>query len=133
MLAIPVPYISALLLSLIAILLVQQRGDVRTTLFLAISACMSLVVGLCWSFPHPYPACCGACFQRAGACGLAVFLSPAARRFFFAQGGGAVAVSGYGIDIGFAFGRCALLGLGRGFAGCALCWLWGRFAGVGLE
>ena len=54
MLAIPVPYISALLLSLIAVLLVQQRGDVRTTLFLAISACMSLVVGLRWSFPHPY-------------------------------------------------------------------------------
>ena len=53
-LSLPLPYISAVLQALLAALLMQRRGDVRTIGFVALSACMALLVGLRWSFPNPY-------------------------------------------------------------------------------
>lgn len=54
MLAIPVPLLSALLLAVLTGVLLQKRGDARTTVFVALCACMALLVGLRWRFPHPY-------------------------------------------------------------------------------
>lgn len=54
MLSLPLPYLSAVLQALLAMLLVQRRGDARTIGFVALSACMALLVGLRWSFQHPY-------------------------------------------------------------------------------
>ncbi|MDO4794853.1 MAG: AraC family transcriptional regulator [Brachymonas sp.] len=53
-LSLPLPYVSAVLQALLAALLLQRRGDARTIGFVALSACMALLVGLRWSFPHPY-------------------------------------------------------------------------------
>ena len=46
MLSIPIPYLSAVLQALLAVLLMQRRGDARTIAFIAISASMVLLVGL---------------------------------------------------------------------------------------
>ena len=54
MLSIPIPYFSALLLVLLLALLLRQRGDMRTMVFVAITAAMAGLVGLRWSFLHPY-------------------------------------------------------------------------------
>lgn len=54
MLSIPIPYLSAVLQALLAVLLMQRRGDARTIAFIAISASMVLLVGLRWSFAQPY-------------------------------------------------------------------------------
>lgn len=84
MLSIPIPYFSALLLVLLLALLLRQRGDMRTMVFVAITAAMAGLVGLRWSFPHLYlwlavalissvqAPCAWLCFYRpqAGAAAL---------------------------------------------------------------
>lgn len=54
MLSLPLPYLSAVLQAVLVALLVQRRGDARTIGFVALSVCMALLVGLRWSFSHPY-------------------------------------------------------------------------------
>jgi AraC-like DNA-binding protein len=54
MLSIPITYYSALLQALLAAWLIQRRGDVRTIVFIAISACMVMLVGVRWSFSNQY-------------------------------------------------------------------------------
>ena len=54
MFSIPIPYITALLLLVLACLLVQRRADTRSTVFVGLCACLFLLVGLRWSLGHPY-------------------------------------------------------------------------------